>query len=441
VAPDQDWSAGLRISARGRDLLAGTGPDDSRVLRAAKLTVTIDTASRVTGIESALPAAVTAPLIGTAAMRGFRARLVGLAGLDPSSLESAVLDELPTVRLISGYARMIELPAGAAGTTEPRADGRGRSPMVGICAGWAPGATADLRALAGVPVVTGTPPAQAAHLLPILRGDALWCQGFSEPGAGSDLASLRTRGVIDGDELVVSGQKIWTSSASVADWQELLVRTDSSASKHQGITWVICDMHSPGIDVRPIQSMDRESEFCEVFYDEVRIPLGNVVGALNDGWQVAMSTLSFERGTAFTAGQVRLASTVEHLIDLAGQRPGPLRRGTALADESLAVRLATARAEVAALRAMTYAVISRSVRRGTPGPEGSIVKLYFSEIEQRVARLSMDVLGPDSLRFLSKWLPGGWTGDYLRSYASSIGGGTSEIQRNIIGERVLGLPR
>jgi alkylation response protein AidB-like acyl-CoA dehydrogenase len=282
---------------------------------------------------------------------------------------------------------------------------------------------------------------KAAHLLPILRGDALWCQGFSEPGAGSDLASLRTRGVIDGDELVVSGQKIWTSSAFVADWQELLVRTDSSASKHQGITWVICDMHSPGIDVRPIQSMDRESEFCEVFYDDVRIPLGNVVGALNDGWQVAMSTLSFERGTAFTAGQVRLASTVEHLIDLAGQRLGPLRHGTALADESLAVRLATARAEVAALRAMTYAVISRSVRRGTPGPEGSIVKLYFSEIEQRVARLSMDVLGPDSLRFVSKWLPGGWTGDYLRSYASSIGGGTSEIQRNIIGERVLGLPR
>jgi hypothetical protein len=159
VAPDQDWSAGLRISARGRDLLAGAGPADSRVLRAAKLTVTIDTASRVTGIESALPAAVTAPLIGAAAMRGFRARLVGLAGLDPSSLESAVLDELPTVRLIAGYARMIERPAGAAGTTEPQADGRGRSPMVGICAGWAPGATADLRALAGVPVVTGTPPA------------------------------------------------------------------------------------------------------------------------------------------------------------------------------------------------------------------------------------------------------------------------------------------
>jgi alkylation response protein AidB-like acyl-CoA dehydrogenase len=166
-----------------------------------------------------------------------------------------------------------------------------------------------------------------------------------------------------------------------------------------------------------------------------------VVGELNGGWRVAMSTLSFERGTAFTAGQVRLASTVEHLIDLARERPGPLRRGTALADESLAVRLATARAEVASLRAMTYAVISRSARSGTPGPEGSIVKLYFSEVEKRVTRLSMDILGPDSLRFVSKWLPDGWTGDYLRSYAATIGGGTSEIQRNIIGERVLGLPR
>src|SRR6202042_3918762 len=211
-----------------------------------------------------------------------------------------------------------------------------------------------------------TPAQKAAHLLPILRGDSLWCQGFSEPEAGSDLASLRTRAVIDSGDLVVSGQKIWTSSAFVADWQELLVRTDPSAAKHRGITWAICDMRSPGIDVRPIKSMDGESEFCEVFYDEVRIPLSNVVGQLNDGWRVAMSTLSFERGTAFTAGQVRLASTGERLIGLPGPRPGPLRRGPALRDESLAARLATARAEVAALRAMTYAVISRGARDETP---------------------------------------------------------------------------
>ncbi|GAB2982838.1 acyl-CoA dehydrogenase family protein [Amycolatopsis acidiphila] len=275
---------------------------------------------------------------------------------------------------------------------------------------------------------------KAAHLPPILRGDVVWCQGFSEPEAGSDLASLRTRGVVDGDELVVSGQKIWTSNANLADWQELLVRTDTTVPKHRGITWVVCDMRAPGIDVRPIETMDGEHEFCEVFYDEVRIPLSHVVGAVNEGWSVAMSTLSFERGTAFTAGQVRLASTVEQLIALAADR-------SALADDELSRRLAVLRAEVAALRAMTYSAISRSARRGTPGPEGSIVKLYFSELEKRVARLSMDLLGGDSLRFRSRWLPGGWTGDYLHSFASTIGGGTSEVQRNIIGERVLGLPR
>jgi alkylation response protein AidB-like acyl-CoA dehydrogenase len=282
---------------------------------------------------------------------------------------------------------------------------------------------------------------KSAHLPPILRGEVVWCQGFSEPEAGSDLASLRTRAVLDGDELVVSGQKIWTSSANLADWQELLVRTDTTVPKHKGITWVICDMHSPGIDVRPIETMDGEHEFCEVFYDDVRIPLSNVVGEVNQGWSVAMSTLSFERGTAFTAGQVRLASTVEHLIALAAERPGPSRRGSALDDEELSRRLATLRSEVAALRALTYSAISRSARQGTPGPEGSILKLYYSELQKRVARLSMDLLGADALRRTSRWAAVGWTGDYLHSFASTIGGGTSEVQRNIIGDRVLGLPR
>jgi len=286
-----------------------------------------------------------------------------------------------------------------------------------------------------------SPEQKSAHLPAILRGDVVWCQGFSEPGAGSDLASLRTRGVIDGDELVVSGQKIWTSYADLADWQELLVRTDPDVPRHQGITWIVCDMHSPGIDVRPIETMDGEHEFCEVFYDEVRVPLANVVGAPGEGWSVAMSTLSFERGTAFTAGQVRLATTIEELIATAAERPGPRGRGRAVDDEELALRLASARAEVAALRALTYSAVSRSARQGTPGPEGSIVKLYFSELEKRVARLAMDVLGAEAVRGRSQWLPGGWTGRYLHSFASTIGGGTSEIQRNIIGERLLGLPR
>jgi Protein of unknown function (DUF2889) len=162
VTPLQDWSDGLRVSAFGRDLLVAAGPGRSRVLRAAAMTVTIDGASRVTGIESALPAAVTAPLTGAPAVSGFRARLSGLAGLDPSSVESALLDELPTVRLVSGYAQLMELPAG---TTRLPAQRRGRSPMIGICAGWAPGGTADLRDLTGAPVVTGTPPAPAIETM------------------------------------------------------------------------------------------------------------------------------------------------------------------------------------------------------------------------------------------------------------------------------------
>ncbi|MDT5266648.1 MAG: hypothetical protein QOI90_3274, partial [Mycobacterium sp.] len=143
------------------------------------------------------------------------------------------------------------------------------------------------------------------HLPKILRGEVIWCQGFSEPDAGSDLAALRTKAVIDGEHLVVSGQKLWTSFATVADYQELLVRTDNTGSKHKGITWVICDMSTPGIDIRPIETIEGGSEFCEVFYDDVRIPLGNVVGNVGEGWSVAMATLSFERGTAFTANQVR----------------------------------------------------------------------------------------------------------------------------------------
>jgi alkylation response protein AidB-like acyl-CoA dehydrogenase len=279
------------------------------------------------------------------------------------------------------------------------------------------------------------------HLRRILSGEVIWCQGFSEPDAGSDLAALSTRAEIDGDELVVTGQKIWTSFAHLADWQELLVRTDRSGSKHDGITWVICDMKSPGIDIRPIEMMDGSAEFCEVFYDEVRVPISNVVGEVNQGWSVAMSTLSFERGTAFTAGQVRLAGIVEDLIEAAKAHTGPDGRRPAIDDDEIRRRLATARADVAALRAMTYVGISRAAHSGSPGPEGSIVKLYYAELQKEIGRLAMDIMGRRGLEFISRWVPGGWSGYFLFSFAQSIGGGTSEIQRNIIGDRVLGLPR
>jgi alkylation response protein AidB-like acyl-CoA dehydrogenase len=292
-------------------------------------------------------------------------------------------------------------------------------------------------------IARGSGEQHRTYLPPILRGEVVWAQGFSEPGAGSDLASLQTRATVDGDQLVVTGQKVWTSFADLADWQELLVRTDPDSPRHKGITWVICDMRSPGIEVRPIATIDGDHHFAEVFYDEVRIPLANVVGEIDDGWGVAMSTLSFERGTAFTVSQVNLAETVEHLVELAGERVGPDGRRPAIADDEIARQLATARAEVAALRAMTYAGVSRNARRTEPGPgpEGSILKLFYAETAQRVHRLAMDILGRDGLRGGPPGGPQDWQHDYLQSYSLSIAGGTSEILRNIIGERVLGLPR
>jgi len=290
-------------------------------------------------------------------------------------------------------------------------------------------------------MVNGDDAQKAAHLPRILRGEVVWCQGFSEPGAGSDLAGLSTKAVIDGDELVVTGQKTWTSYAHVADVQELLVRTDPDAPKHKGISWVICDMASPGIEIREIETMSHVTDFCEVFYDEVRIPLSNVVGDINNGWKVAMSTLGFERGTAFMADQVELAATVERLIEEARHRTGPDGRRPAIADDEIARRLATARAEVAALRAMTIAGISRTARTGVPGPEGSMIRLFHGELHQRVYRLALDIVGPDALRLTPVDGEGVWTGPYLQSFAYTIGGGTTDIQRNIVGERVLGLPR
>ena len=277
-------------------------------------------------------------------------------------------------------------------------------------------------------IARGTDAQKERHLPLILTADAIWCQGFSEPEAGSDLAALRTRGEIDGDDIVVTGQKIWTSYAQYAQYQELLVRTDPDAPKHKGITWVICPMDSPGIDIRPIETMDGSRDFCEVFYEEVRVPVANIVGELHKGWGVAMSTLAFERGTAFAAHQVRLAEQIEHIIALAPAQ-----------DDELVARLAVARAEVAALRAMTYLALSRNLRTDLPGAEGSIIRVYFAELRQRVAALALDVLGPDAL-VLSDGRDG-FTRDYLYSYAETIGGGTAEIQREIIGERVLGLPK
>lgn len=279
----------------------------------------------------------------------------------------------------------------------------------------------------------GSQSQNAFHIPRIIRGDAVWCQGFSEPSSGSDLASIRTRGVVDGDHLVVTGQKIWTSYGDVADYQELLVRTDPDAPRHKGLAWVICDMRLPGITVRPIRTMTGTTHFSEVFYDDVRIPLDQIVAGLTDGWSVAMSTLSFERGTAMIPHQVELQRTVEELIDLAKDMK------SVVGGDDIGGQLGMLRAEVAAMRAMTYAAISRGLRQEVPGPEGSMVALYFAELFQRVHETAMTVLGPLGLERQGN--AAAWTDRYLDGFKHTIAGGTSEIRRNVIGERLLGLPR
>ncbi len=277
-------------------------------------------------------------------------------------------------------------------------------------------------------------------LPPILKGEVVWCQGFSEPGSGSDLASLRTHAEIDGDDLVVNGTKIWTSHAPVAELQKLLVRTDREAAKHKGLSWLICDLKSPGVRIDPIRTMAGDWHFAQIFYDDVRIPLANVVGEINDGWNVAMATLGFERGTAFIADQVELANTLEELIELARRTPGRDGPARMIDDEDVALRLAQLRAEVAALRSMAYMTVSRAAATGVPGPEASITRLFFSEVQRRMRRLSLDILGSDSLA-IGEGGHEGWPERYLNGFRHTIAAGTSEIQRNIIGERLLGLPR
>jgi len=275
----------------------------------------------------------------------------------------------------------------------------------------------------------GTAAQKAFHLPRILAGEELWCQGFSEPGAGSDLASLRTRGVVDGEHLVVNGQKIWSSFADIADYQELLIRTEPGSQRHKGLSWVICDMKTPGITVRPIENMAAATHFAEVFYDNVRIPLSNVVGALHDGWNVAMTTLSFERSTAAMALQLELSVKAERLCCWALSLP-PSQCAPALLQE-----LAQLQAEAAALRALTYQTLFQTP--ATPF-NGSIVRLYFAELSQRLHAKAMELMGPTSAEFTTH---GDWVYAYLESFSETIAGGTAEIQRNIIGERILGLPR
>ncbi|HMJ51309.1 MAG TPA: acyl-CoA dehydrogenase family protein [Polyangiaceae bacterium] len=275
-------------------------------------------------------------------------------------------------------------------------------------------------------IACGTPEQKAFHLPRIVNGDTIWCQGFSEPGAGSDLAGLKTSGTVDGDALVIHGHKTWSSFADIADWQELLVRTDGAAKTSAALTWVICPMNAPGITVRPIRTMAGAYKFCEVFYDGIRIPLSNIVGGLNNGWRTAMSTLAFERGTASLALLIALTLKVEQLL-----RACPEDR------PAMRARIAQLRAEGAAVRAMAYRLALDSTA-SMPDSSGSLVRLGFAEYAQRVNAAAIDLFGIDAPEVVGMH---GIGHDYLDAYSETIAGGTSEIQRNIIAERMLGLPR
>ena len=289
-------------------------------------------------------------------------------------------------------------------------------------------------------IARGSEAQKAFHLPRILRGDAVWCQGFSEPGAGSDLAAIKTRGRVEGDELVVDGQKMWTSFGHWADYQELLVRTDPESKRQKGLTWVICDMKLPGIDIKPVLSMSGEHHVNMVFYDNVRIPLANVVGAVGEGWSVAMSTLAFERGTAFLADQVELAHKIERTIALA--RKTRLENGKlAIEDEEIAHRLARIKADTMAIRAMTILGFSRIERSNMPGPEGSMLKLFVTTTYKALSELAADIAGWTFFEYGDNRHTNRMTYDFMWSWVLTIAAGSSEIQREIIADRVLQLPR
>ncbi|MGH2826421.1 MAG: acyl-CoA dehydrogenase [Actinomycetota bacterium] len=290
--------------------------------------------------------------------------------------------------------------------------------------------------MAGPTIIAhGTDEQKSAHLSKILSGEEVWCQGFSEPGSGSDLASLRTRATDDGDHYVVTGQKVWSSYAHIADYCILVVRTDPSAPKHKGITYLLVDMHSEGVEVRPLVQITGDPEFNEIFFNDVNVPKTNVVGEANSGWNVAMTTLLHERGTLGFALTARLEVAVAKLIRLAketGASEDPLVRD----------RVARQWIELQALRFTNYRALTTLMKTGVPGPEGSIAKLHWSESNQRLGALALEILGERAqLDGDDAMWNGYWQYQQLRSRGNTIEAGTSEILRNIVAERVLGLPR
>ena len=280
----------------------------------------------------------------------------------------------------------------------------------------------------------GTDAQKERFLPPILRGEQVWCQGFSEPGAGSDLASLSTRARLDGDQWVIDGQKVWTSQAHLSEWIFVLARTDHDAPKHKGISYLLVPLDQPGVDIRPLRDMAGNTHFCEVFFDGASTAADLIVGKPGDGWQMAMATLGFERGTAFVAQLERYGSEFQRVVRVARERGH-------LADAGVRDRLADLHIGLQLMRFGMYRTISSVLRTGRPGPEASINKLQWSQWHQSLCELVTDLLGAEAML-------GHDAGDlhdiqhaFLFSRSHTIYAGSSQIQRNIVGERVLGLPK
>jgi alkylation response protein AidB-like acyl-CoA dehydrogenase len=277
-------------------------------------------------------------------------------------------------------------------------------------------------------------------LAPAIAGDMVACIGVSEPAAGSDVSGIKSRAVKDGDDYVITGQKIWTSFAQVSDYCELLVRTAPDAPKHKGITWLVLPMDSPGVDVRPLKTVLGSSEFSELYLDDVRVPVANRVGPENDGWRVAMVTFSFERGTSLVSEMVEARRQLDELVQVA--KVVERGRGTAWDDTGLRREIGHAAAELDALWNLVKRTVSEAARTGVPGVGASVVKLYYSELIQRIGDLALRVLDRASLSLDDVYDHSGhFVEERLRVLALTIAAGSSQIQRNIIGERILGLPR
>ena len=308
-----------------------------------------------------------------------------------------------------------------------------------IAAFGALGPPAGLGQLLAAPTIAahGTPGQVDRHVRDIVTGQRAWCQLFSEPGAGSDLAGLGCRAERDGDEFVVNGQKVWTSMAHVADWCFLLVRTDPSAARHKGISFLLVDMKTPGISIRPLRQITGEAEFNEVFFDNVRVPAENLVHKLNEGWAVAITTLAYERDLLTFIRHISLRNALHRLVKLAKTRG-------AGEDPIMRQRIAGLWIGEQALQMNAYRSLTRILRGGAPGPEGSTSKLFWSQLDQELALTATEVIGPYSqIAEGSPWAVdhGQWEFYELLARGSGIRAGTSEILRNILAERVLGLAK